>query len=399
MGSNSARGPTARLSLFTPLPEHETAAELLSEAADAAIVGDQDRARDLVRAADLPALHALARRVMDTVPAMHAAGPQDQSARMSGSEPRMPNEAVRRRLGDRDGWRCRFCGCRVVVPRAVGTFARLFPETIVWELRGLKKYDPDGKKRPDHGGFEALSATADHVVPYSAGGGSGEDNIVTTCWPCNFGKAHFTIEQLGLSDPRVRPPVRDGWDGLWRLADRFPADGPQLRKRPTVEPREETVQRNATGQKATAGFVMPSSHTDWEAAALRVTELLPDDPLAAHRFNEMLSDREMGGLTVRLGKTLIVRLSAGGQWINVFGIEGTGFVQVPWQSTAPKDVLLPFVEALAKAIPGTRVQGTAKLWSLAHVVSGPVHLGPLLAAAPSVRDALRELRTGLLAIS
>ncbi len=39
-------------------------------------------------------------------------------------------------------------------------------------------------------------------------------NLVTSCGPCNYGKAHYTIEQMGLDDPFDRPATPDGWDGL-----------------------------------------------------------------------------------------------------------------------------------------------------------------------------------------
>jgi 5-methylcytosine-specific restriction endonuclease McrA len=48
----------------------------------------------------------------------------------------------------------------------------------------------------------ATRATADHVIPRSQGGKTTVDNLVTACWPCQFGKAEFSPNQLGLEDPR-----------------------------------------------------------------------------------------------------------------------------------------------------------------------------------------------------
>jgi hypothetical protein len=55
------------------------------------------------------------------------------------------------------------------------------------------------------------------MVPRALGGRNEADNLVTACVVCNFARDYFTLEQVGLADPRDRPPVLDGWDGLTRL--------------------------------------------------------------------------------------------------------------------------------------------------------------------------------------
>ena len=47
-------------------------------------------------------------------------------------------------------------------------------------------------------------ATLDHVMPWSLGGRTDESNLVTSCWSCNYGKANFTVEQIGISNPLDR---------------------------------------------------------------------------------------------------------------------------------------------------------------------------------------------------
>jgi hypothetical protein len=45
-------------------------------------------------------------------------------------------------------------------------------------------------------------------------------NIVLTCLPCNYGRNGFTLEEMGLFDPRNRKRVEcivPDWDGLERL--------------------------------------------------------------------------------------------------------------------------------------------------------------------------------------
>ena len=61
-------------------------------------------------------------------------------------------------------------------------------------------------------------AQYDHLLPHSKGGNNDVNNIVVTCAPCNFGRMSYTLEEVGLIDPRTREPIRSAWDGL----ERFP---------------------------------------------------------------------------------------------------------------------------------------------------------------------------------
>lgn len=54
---------------------------------------------------------------------------------------------------------------------------------------------------------QRIAATRDHFIPRSAGGGSGRNNLVLACKPCNERKDDF--------DPRI---FVDVWHGLDRKA-------------------------------------------------------------------------------------------------------------------------------------------------------------------------------------
>lgn len=54
----------------------------------------------------------------------------------------------------------------------------------------------------------------DHLLPHARGGDNNLDNIVITCAPCNFGRMNWTLEEVGLIDPRTRQPVHSAWTGL-----------------------------------------------------------------------------------------------------------------------------------------------------------------------------------------
>jgi hypothetical protein len=65
-----------------------------------------------------------------------------------------------------------------------------------------------------HGAALVYREVADHVNPFAAGGQTDPGNLVTACYPCNFGKGSFTLAELALEAPR--PPLLDGWDGMER---------------------------------------------------------------------------------------------------------------------------------------------------------------------------------------
>lgn len=71
--------------------------------------------------------------------------------------------------------------------------------------------------RDKHHALSALNATLDHILPHSRGGTNEESNLVAACGMCQFGRGHWTLEEVGFTDPRERLPILDKWDGLTRL--------------------------------------------------------------------------------------------------------------------------------------------------------------------------------------
>jgi len=119
----------------------------------------------------------------------------------------MPGKALVEQLHERDGYHCRYCGIPVVRPEIRKLAHELYPDEVTWGRTNASQ----------HAGFQALWAQYDHVVPHSYGGTNDIGNLVVSCAACNFGKMSFSLEQIGLSDPRERPPIRSSWDGLERL--------------------------------------------------------------------------------------------------------------------------------------------------------------------------------------
>jgi hypothetical protein len=68
-----------------------------------------------------------------------------------------------------------------------------------------------------HAAFLAMWAQYDHILPHARGGKTGPDNMVIACAPCNFGRYFYVLEEVGLSDPQEREPLKSSWDGIERL--------------------------------------------------------------------------------------------------------------------------------------------------------------------------------------
>lgn len=109
-------------------------------------------------------------------------------------------------LGNRDGWRCRYCHLRVVYPGFFSALAHKLPEQFPDAPAPI-----EGTAWPV---YRVFDASPDHVVPVSAGGQHTKDNLVTACGACNYqAKGDCTLDELGLPFPDLRPP-NDDWNGL-----------------------------------------------------------------------------------------------------------------------------------------------------------------------------------------
>ena len=107
----------------------------------------------------------------------------------------------------RDGYVCRYGQSRVVDTKVL-----LNMENLV----GAENFKVKGKgNQIRHGVSLAFRATVDHVKPLSAGGRTTIDNLVTSCWGCNYGKYNALLEDMNIEDPFKRPPnLISGWNGL-----------------------------------------------------------------------------------------------------------------------------------------------------------------------------------------
>ena len=105
----------------------------------------------------------------------------------------------------RDGYKCRYCGDRLISQN----FMRLFIKKINTSL-----FQRGKSNLTTHGIIHLYWPVADHVIPWSKGGLTNLENLVSSCATCNYGKAGYTIEQLGIENPFNRSPILDNWNGL-----------------------------------------------------------------------------------------------------------------------------------------------------------------------------------------
>ena len=116
----------------------------------------------------------------------------------------------------RDCYTCRYCGLRQIAKEVLYAFEKAV---------GVTEFRTQGINTEQHGIIHGFKTVADHVVPFKRGGRTHPDNLVSSCPACNYGKDAFSVEQLGIEDPRLRPPVDNGWDGLLSLLPGLKAHG------------------------------------------------------------------------------------------------------------------------------------------------------------------------------
>jgi 5-methylcytosine-specific restriction endonuclease McrA len=120
---------------------------------------------------------------------------------------RMPTSSEIAQLHARDGFHCRFCGIPVVRAEIRKRISAAYPEALPWGRKNSKQ----------HAAFQAMWVQYDHLKPHAMGGNNDLENVVVTCAPCNFGRMSYSLEEVGLTDPRTRAPVHSAWDGLERF--------------------------------------------------------------------------------------------------------------------------------------------------------------------------------------
>lgn len=211
MTAESHEQLAARQCLREPIPEIADAARFLDAAVSAHTQGRTELTEELIQLADMPAI----REWTDSIwgknsPHLKYRGVPNANSEISNGpqgKARMPTSAEKRELLKRDGYHCRFCGIPLIRKEVRERIRKIYPRVLPW-----------GKQNAgQHAAFQAMWLQYDHVLPHAKGGNNELENIVITCAPCNYGRMSYTLEEVGLTDPRTRDPVRSTWDGLERF--------------------------------------------------------------------------------------------------------------------------------------------------------------------------------------
>ena len=198
-----------------PIPEIFEAAQLLNQAVDAHLKGRSTEAGKLLMQADMSKVRAWLESIWGK------GNPEIWRIRKVESAPktldknerdskRKPSKQDERALIERDGYQCRFCGIPVIRSEVRIAIRKHYPDELNWGRSNSEQ----------HAAFQCMWVQYDHILPHSRGGRTDLDNLAITCSGCNYGRGEYTLEEVGLIDPRTRPATKTDWDGLERFLKR-----------------------------------------------------------------------------------------------------------------------------------------------------------------------------------
>jgi 5-methylcytosine-specific restriction endonuclease McrA len=200
-----------RSCLRDPIPEIGEAPDYLNEAVTTHLEGDSQTASDLIRRADIPAIREWTESLWGAnspyVNVQAVTGAPGRLPKEERIKVRMPTTAEKRILHERDGFHCRFCGIPVIRMEIRNRIKAAYPDALSWGSTNSSQ----------HAAFQAMWLQYDHLVPHARGGDNSLDNLLITCAPCNYGRVHYLVEEVGLIHPAERETIRSTWDGLERF--------------------------------------------------------------------------------------------------------------------------------------------------------------------------------------
>lgn len=206
-----------RVRLRDPIPEIFLAAHLLDRAVGAHLCGDHMAAQSLIQQANTAAV----RKWTESLWGNRRDNPEQEKfirkrkvatappnfAKANRSKLRDPSAATKRAMVEKYGYNCVFCGIPVIREEIRKALNSTYPEIKIWGAGNINQ----------HAALQCMWLQYDHVLPHARGGDSLIENMVVTCAPCNYGRGDFTLEEVGLIDPRTRPIHKTSWDGLERF--------------------------------------------------------------------------------------------------------------------------------------------------------------------------------------
>ncbi len=140
-----------------------------------------------------------------------------------GAKDRAATKQQKREVAERDNYRCRYCGMRVVPREVFHGLSRAFNrddfssakcQALAREMKEAGEVTDISflQLRLMHGIAVVMDGQIDHIIPLSKGGRTDVfENLVLACNGCNQGKWNLTLDQMKLRDPREREPG-PAWD-------------------------------------------------------------------------------------------------------------------------------------------------------------------------------------------
>ncbi|MBR7801158.1 HNH endonuclease [Undibacterium fentianense] len=191
-----------------PIPEIYKCAELIRTAVEAHISGNSEVASDLFNLANDIAvrewLESIWGKSSPYVKFKSVPNSLPILSKEDRLEVRMPSGQQKASLLRRDGFYCRFCEIPVIRKEVRHYLHTIYPNTLPWGRKNISQ----------HAAFQVMWAQYDHIIPHARGGTNSLENMVITCAACNFGRMDFTLEEVGIEDPRSRLIKRGLWNGM-----------------------------------------------------------------------------------------------------------------------------------------------------------------------------------------
>lgn len=197
-----------------PLPypkKFDTGIDQFVDAVKVAVSGHPERARDMVEAIDHEPMVAWYDETAQHVGSVRLSMFGGQAGKRSSGGKRDMRTTRVRRIAARDGYLCGYCDIRVIEPEILRKIDKMLGGGI------LHNRSTPRNNRSYHGIWLMTAVTLDHIEPLAKNHDDSDENLVTCCWSCNFGKYHYELDELGLRAPVSDRGRSTGWSGAREL--------------------------------------------------------------------------------------------------------------------------------------------------------------------------------------
>jgi len=177
------------------------------EAVNVAASGNRRQAREMVEAIDHEPMVKWFDETAQHVGSVRLKLFGGESGKRSGGGKRDMRVTRVRRIAARDGYLCGYCNIRVIEPEVLRKIDTLLDSGI------LHKRSKPRNNRSYHGIWLMTAVTLDHIEPLAKNHDDSDGNLVTCCWSCNFGKYHYTLQDLKLDEPKKGRGTTTRWLG------------------------------------------------------------------------------------------------------------------------------------------------------------------------------------------